>query len=480
MIKELLHLKRTRTNRFLNKMAVTFPLATTTAIYNTSNNNTIGILNTSLQLQQKQQHHFAECYSSSTMVYLNYSLGISVAILGLFSFLGNITMCIMMTAGRRSTFKKVQYALVFMLALADLLNTVISLPMEVASYLTYNHDQYVFSPTATIFQNAIWYTLTSLSISSLMLISVEKLITIYFPFKYVYIITKRTVMAAIACIWLHAVVTFTCFWCLQRWPEDGYYDFYVPRWFEDTVILFNFVLPSIVNFISYGYIFKTLIQHSRKIASPFSQDRIQNENQQLQQQQQQQQQQPQQSQQQHHHHHKYIAKLKSDLRLARNLRNTRPFIYLGISFFFLLLPFIVYQVYLTFHPDLYYTCGGELVDSTLSMVTFGNSVGNVFIYGTSNSRFRNAFRKMVGLSADMAVTQETATSCRRNSIKNNNNKNTNENTIINNINNTTNNNNNNNNNDDNNITINYHNENTIINNNNINNRTIRKVQESEI
>ena len=387
------------------------PLATTTTIINTTSDR-IRFWNTTTinTTPPWRQHHFAGCYDLSTMVYFNYALGVSIAIFGLFSLLGNATICVIIAAGRRSAFRKLQYTLVFMLALADLLNTLIALPMEIVSYLTYNQDRYVFRPATTVFQNAIWYTLTSLSISSLMLISVEKFLTIYFPFKYVYIITKRTVMLALVCIWLHAVATFVSFWCLQRWPEDGYYDFYVPRWFEDLVILVNFVLPSVVNFASYGYIFKTLIQHNRKDVSPFCKEQKQSHKEQRQQQQQQ----PQ----------KCTAKWKSDLKLARNLKNTRPFIYLGISFFFLLLPFIVYQVYLTFDPDLYYTCGGELVDSTLSMVTFGNSVGNVFIYGTSNSRFRNAFRKMVGLTGE-SVTQETTNFKRNNSSNKNNNNNNN-------------------------------------------------------
>lgn len=289
--------------------------------------------------------------------------------------LGNATICLLIA--RRPCFYKTQYALVFMLSLADLLNTLVSLPMEVASYLTYDREEYVFSPTATVFQNAIWYTLTSLSILSLMLISIEKALTIYFPFKYVFIITKRTVGAALLIVWLHGATTFTAFWWFQRWPLRGVYDFYVPRWFEDLTILINFVIPSLVNFLSYGYIFKTIIQHSRKTVNPFGE------------------------QQQHK-----TSKWKRDIQLARNLKNTRPFIYLAISFFIFLLPFIVYQVYLTFDPNQYYKCEGELIDSTLSMVTFANSVGNVFIYGTSNSRFRKAFRKMFNMSDLLLTTFE--------------------------------------------------------------------------
>ncbi|XP_066933164.1 neuromedin-U receptor 2-like [Clytia hemisphaerica] len=314
-------------------------------------------------------HHFAECYSSSTMVTLNYTLGILVTVFGVISFIGNGIICIIIAKNR--TFHKPTYGLVFMLAFSDWLNTVIALPMEVASYLTYDYEYYIFSPTATVFQNAIWYALTSLSILSLMAISIEKFITIYYPFKYVYIVTKKSVTLLVTCIWFQAIITFTLFWVLQRWPEKGYYDFYVPHSFEKAILALNFVIPSIVNFISYGYIFKTLLKHKLREIKTL-QRRAGDDN-------------------------SRKLKKKSSVAVARNLKNTRPFIYLGISFFVLWLPFIIYQLYLTFDQSFYYTCEGELIDSTLSMITFGNCVGNVFIYGSSNKRFRNEFRSMVGI-----------------------------------------------------------------------------------
>ena len=330
-------------------------------------------LNTTVQTSnnnistEDSDHHFAECYSSSTMVTLNYTLGILVAVFGVISFFGNSIICIIIAKNR--TFHKATYGLVFMLAFSDWLNTVVALPMEVASYLTYDDEYYIFSSTATVFQNAIWYALTSLSILSLMAISIEKFITIYYPFRYVYIVTKKSVTLLILCIWLQAIVTFTLFWVLQRWPEEGYYDFYVPHSFEKAILALNFVIPSIVNFISYGYIFKTLLKHKLRELKAL-QRRTDDQSRKLK---------------------------KNSVTVARNLKNTRPFIYLGISFFVLWLPFIIYQLYLTFDQTFYYTCQGELIDSTLSMITFGNCVGNVFIYGSSNKHFRNEFRNMVGL-----------------------------------------------------------------------------------
>lgn len=331
---------------------------------------------------------FTQCFSLTTMVTLNYSLGITIILFGCIAIIADCTICAVILTNRK--FYRLQYALVFMLCSSDLLISGVALPLEVASYLTYDHKLYIFTPIETVFQNAIWYALTSLSILSLTLISIEKFITIYYPFKYIQLITKKTVSGAIIVVWLQGIATFVGFWYLQRWPDYGYYDFYVPQWFEKGILLCNFVIPSIINFVSYGYIFKMVIQHSRKNAcGNFERHKCK-------------------------HRQRTEAKTKrdwrQDLKIARNLKNTRPFTYIVISFCFLWLPFILYQVYLTFDNEFYYTCHGELIDSTLSMITFGSCVGNALIYGAFNAQFRKLLKKVILCTKTASFPSSTAIS----------------------------------------------------------------------
>ena len=336
-------------------------------------------MNDSIKNTTTTDNPFAECFSLKTVVALNYSLGILMTLFGCIAIVGDCIICVVIL--KRRKFHKLHYAPVFMLCLSDLLISTVALPLEVASYLTYDHSLYIFTPVETVFQNAIWYALTSLSIMSLALISIEKFITIYYPFKYIEIITRKTIAGAITIVWFQGMATFVGFWYLQRWPEYGYYDFYVPQWFEKSVLLFNFVIPALINFFSYGYIFKMVLQHSRKNAcGNFDHQTQRNNN---------------------------DAKTKSDwrenLKIARNLKNSRPFTYLVISFCCLWLPFILYQIYLTFDNQFYYSCNGELIDSTLSMITFGSCVGNALIYGIFNKQFRKIFMKAFGMGKSSFV-----------------------------------------------------------------------------
>ena len=294
-------------------------------------------------------HLYQDCWQKTEIVWFNYIIGVFDLILALIGIVSNILIIAVTKRLRRRN----QYTLVTSLAVFDLLISLIVMTLEGVSHLTYNFEFYFLPPVLMVCQNAIWFSLTSGSIYSLFLMSLERFLSIKYPFRK---IKHRHVIIAVGLVCIYTITCFLYYSLLQNIPQKQYYLFKIPKWADYLGLLMNIVLPTLSNIAIYIYISDVVKQHQIRIDSTMVGQ---------------------------HQGHKTSYK-----------SGTRLYKYVMVMFCATWAPFCIYNVLILVYRKIYETCIGETIDSLFSSISFLNSIGNAFLYSSSNRHFRKSFKRI--------------------------------------------------------------------------------------
>ncbi|XP_066933286.1 histamine H2 receptor-like [Clytia hemisphaerica] len=324
-------------------------------------------MNSSSNLQthdDKSQHLYQDCWQKIEIVWFNYIIGVFDLILAIIGIVSNI-LIIKVTRRLR---QRNQYTLVTALAAFDLLISLLVMPLEGVSHLTYKFEFYFLPPIPMICQNAIWFCLTGGSIYSLFLMSLERFLSIKYPFRK---IKHRHVIVAIALVSIYTVTCFLYYLLLQRIPQKQYYLFKIPKWADYFGLLMNIVLPTLSNIAIYIYISDVVKQHQIRIDSTM------------------------------------VGKQGAQPKTSY-ISGTRLYKYVMVMFCVTWAPFCIYNVLILVYRKIYETCIGETIDSLFSSISFLNSIGNAFLYSSSNIHFQKSFKKIFCCKSNGEIYESTS------------------------------------------------------------------------
>ena len=295
-----------------------------------------------------------EC--SEFLVQSSTAFGVIGILLFVIGTISNILIClvykdrIMKTTAAASN----QYFLVVCLALSDLLCNLAVIPIETIMNLTCARDEFIFSQGVVVMFNALWHALTTLSLNILLLMTLERLISVKFPF---YQLKRRHVIYSVLSVTLYSLATFCFYYFLQGWSEAREYFYILPYWSEMIGLIANFLLPSFANVAIYLYLFRiATIQRRRIQQQTTSVDR-------------------------------------RDSQRTRNRNNSmqkRNKLYQNVMLLFCVtwIPFLVYNLYTFVDYHRLTTCLDDAFDSFTTMLVFTNSAFNGLVYTVASKSFR--------------------------------------------------------------------------------------------
>ena len=159
----------------------------------------------------------------------------------------------------------VTYLSVFSLAIADFLAGIVAMPSYILKKFSFGESMNVI--ICDIFRFSYFLTGYA-SILSLSVISVERLLAVKSPLRYVTVVTHKRVIIGLMFAWFDAIVISL----LPFVPWDPHSPYkecnYEPtRWWSIMVIISNVIMPFLLIVTCYTYLYLTARSHIRKILS---------------------------------------------------------------------------------------------------------------------------------------------------------------------------------------------------------------------
>ena len=184
-------------------------------------------------------------------------------LLSVFSLVANIVIIVAFARCRLLRRRTFNLLLIF-LAIADLLFVVVTVPFGSMIHFGYPHDYYwclviVSSTTVPI----------HLTVSTLLVIAVDRFVAIRWPFNHARYCSRSKLVAAVLILWMFNV--FFNFLTLagfnMGWINDGKcsYHLIIDRFFRAKLDVFATLLPLVVMFAIYGYIFYVVVKLSKTV-----------------------------------------------------------------------------------------------------------------------------------------------------------------------------------------------------------------------
>ena len=304
-----------------------------------------------------------QCLDFTLLAGLGKAFGVICILLSVIGTISNILICVIYKEHiTKTTSVSNQYFIVVCLALADLLSTAILIPVDAKVYLTLLEES-VFSKNLMVLYNAVWYCLTTLSLYMLLLMTLERLISVKFPF---YQLKKRHIVYAVISVCIYCLTVFLFYYFLQEVSEDRDYFFIIPYWAELFGLFVNNLIPSFANVAIYLYLFRIAKIQQRRI----QQLTIEIPHQPSQQ---------------------SINKKRKNSNIRKNNK-----IYQNVMTLFCVtwIPFLVFNIYTFIDISFHITCVGSVIDSFTSTLVFMNNACNGLVYTVASKSFRH---KLLGL-----------------------------------------------------------------------------------
>ena len=185
----------------------------------------------------------AVCSNFNFMAGTTITFGMTCILLSIIGTVSNILICIIYKEHiTKTTSVSNQYFLVVCLAMADLLAATVTIPIEATLYLTIQREAFIFSQSLVVLFNAVWYCLTTLSLYMLLLMTLERFVSVKFPF---YHLKKRHTAYAVIIVIVYCLFVFFFYYFLQEISEDREYFFIMPYWAEMSGLFLNLSLIHI-------------------------------------------------------------------------------------------------------------------------------------------------------------------------------------------------------------------------------------------
>ena len=306
----------------------------------------------------------AVCSNFNFMAGTTITFGMTCILLSIIGTVSNILICIIYKEHiTKTTSVSNQYFLVVCLALADLLSTAILIPIDARLYLTVLRET-VLSKSMMVLYNAVWYCLTTLSLYMLLLMTLERFVSVKFPF---YHLKKRHTAYAVITVIVYCLSVFSFYYFLQEISEDKDYFLIMPYWAEVFGLFVNTLIPSFANVAIYLYLFRIAKIQQRRIR----QQTIEMVDQQ----------QP--SQQQNNNNKRKNRKNSSVQKTNKIYQNVM------VLFCITWIPFLIFNIYTFIDISFYTTCAGSFMDSFTSLMVYMNNACNGLVYTVASKSFRH-------------------------------------------------------------------------------------------
>ena len=306
-----------------------------------------------------------ECSDFKFYIISNTIFGIICILLSIIGTVSNILICIIYKEHiTKTTSVSNQYFLVVCLAMADLLAATVTIPIEATLYLTIQREAFIFSQSLVVLFNAVWYCLTTLSLYMLLLMTLERFVSVKFPF---YHLKKRHTAYAVITVIVYCLSVFSFYYFLQEISEDKDYFLIMPYWAEVFGLFVNTLIPSFANVAIYLYLFRIAKIQQRRIR----QQTIEMVDQQ----------QP--SQQQNNNNKRKNRKNSSVQKTNKIYQNVM------VLFCITWIPFLIFNIYTFIDISFYTTCAGSFMDSFTSLMVYMNNACNGLVYTVASKSFRH-------------------------------------------------------------------------------------------
>ena len=305
-----------------------------------------------------------ECSDFKLLIIIHTLLGVICILLSVIGTISNILICVIYKEHiTKTTSVSNQYFIVVCLALADLLSAMVIIPMEAKVYLTFQREVFIFSQSLVVLYNSVWYCLTTLSLYMLLLMTLERLISVKFPF---YQLKKRHIVYAVISVCIYCLTVFLFYYFLQEVSEDRDYFFIIPYWAELFGLFVNNLIPSFANVAIYLYLFRIAKIQQRRI----QQLTIEIPHQPSQQ---------------------SINKKRENSNIRKNNK-----IYQNVMALFSVtwIPFLVFNIYTFIDENYHKTCFGDTLDSFTTVMVFINNACNGLVYTVTSKSFRHELLRL--------------------------------------------------------------------------------------
>lgn len=247
------------------------------------------------------------------------------------------------------------------LAIADLLCGAIAMPAYIAKKLVDGHEGEGI--VCDIFRFTYFFTEYAL-VSSLVLVSVERMCTLKYPLKSVHPKFARKLTALLLLAWLDALLV-SLLPFIPWEPNARATCTYRPtRWWSLLVIHKNVFVPLLIVILCYTYIYKIAMSHVKMIRKECQPG---------------------------HSINSKITEWKQRRKATMTL-----FIVIGI-FLLCWMPSSIYYYVQNVCPNCFESWIGQreaIFGAVVKILTFANSMTNPFIYWWRSREFRKAFRNM--------------------------------------------------------------------------------------
>lgn len=277
------------------------------------------------------------------------------------SILGNSLVCIAIY--QQSRLRTVMYLPMLSLAIADLLCGAIAMPAYIAKKFVDGKKGEGIA--CDIFRFTYFFTEYA-SVSSLVIVSIERMFALKHPLKTVHPKFARKIIVLLLMAWFDAFVIALLPFIPWKPDDRGPCSYNPTKWWSLMVIHKNIFIPFVVVIVCYSYIYKIAMSHVKAIRK--QENRARNS---------------------------YKASM-TEWRRRRKATMTL-FIVVGV-FLVCWLPSSVYYYVQNVCARCFDSLTGEnesIFNAVVKILTFANSMTNPLIYWWRSREFRKAFRKMI-------------------------------------------------------------------------------------
>lgn len=299
-----------------------------------------------------------ECWSENTNIQIYNGLGILNIFLSIFGTATNIIIILVYWQKRSQN----QFLMIIALAFCDLLLSAVLIPLEAITAFSENWDRFFTAQEGMVACISLWFSLTTLSVYMLLLMTIERFIAIRFPFSP---LKRRTLIGWMCVTVLNAMATFVYYFIQMKRPSEQIYHYEIEVLPETLGFIFNFILPAAVNVVLYCYIFSI---------SRIQRERIRKQ-----------------------------MPRNSTNKLATS-KKIMIYHYVMILFCVTWLPFTLFNAYTLIDPAYWETCtAGALDIFTATLIQF-NAVLNGLVYSSVSKTFREKAKRVLRFQDPNRVT----------------------------------------------------------------------------
>lgn len=283
------------------------------------------------------------------------------------SFFGNTLVCI--ASVKFSYLQTYSEKFICSLALSDILVAALVLPFDIIYWITF--PRWPLGGVACSLWNSLFFLFLTASVLNLTAISIDRFLAVVYPLRYKAWMTPNLNKLMIACVWVYSVGIAILIFVLLKPPENGMYSFDLNPYFHGFLLTGNVVFPFLIMIILYTKIYIIARWHARRSGAVTSSPT-------------------------------HRSSSGSRKRFAQELKLAKTLGIVVLCFVICWLPFEIINIMILIDEGVI-NCAMEIADTVACWLAYLHSSMNPLLYAFASSEFRRAFKKLLFVNRQQAV-----------------------------------------------------------------------------